>query len=52
MDGADAINYILLNKIEGLWNFTKYPVLKELLDSFGIDTNSRGIHTWWELDTQ
>ena len=37
---------------EGLWNFTKYPSLKELLDSYGIDTNSRGVHTWWELDTQ
>jgi len=37
---------------QGLWNFTKYPTLKNFLDSFGIDTNSRGIHTWWELDTQ
>jgi hypothetical protein len=37
---------------EGLWNFTKYPTLKNFLDSFGIDTNSRGIHSWWELDTQ
>jgi hypothetical protein len=37
---------------EGLWNFTKYPTLKCLLDGYGIDTDSRGIHTWWELDTQ
>jgi hypothetical protein len=37
---------------EGLWNFGKYPTLKELLDSYGIDTNSRGIHTWWELNWQ
>lgn len=37
---------------EGLWNFTKYPSLKKLLDDYNIDTNSRGIHTWWELDTQ
>jgi hypothetical protein len=37
---------------EGLWNFTKYPTLKELLDGYGIDTNSRGIHTWWELNWQ
>lgn len=37
---------------EGLWNFKKYPTLKQLLDSFDIDTNSRDIHTWWELDTQ
>ena len=37
---------------EGLWNFNKYPTLKGLLDEYEIDTNSRGIHTWWELDTQ
>lgn len=37
---------------EGLWTFTKYPSLKELLGGYGIDTDTRGIHTWWELDTQ
>lgn len=37
---------------EGLWNFTKYPTLKEFLESFGVETHTRGIHTWWELDTQ
>jgi len=37
---------------EGKWNFTKYPSLKKMLDDYGIDTNSRGIHTWWELDSQ
>jgi len=37
---------------QGLWNFTKYPTLKSLLDSYNIDTNSVGVHTWWELDTQ
>lgn len=37
---------------EGLWNFKRYPALKEFLETFGIDTNSRGVHTWWELDTQ
>lgn len=37
---------------QGLWNFTKYPQLKELLNSYDIDTDSRGIHSWWELDTQ
>jgi len=37
---------------EGLWNFTRYPTLKDLLNNFGIDTDSRGVHTWWELDTQ
>lgn len=37
---------------EGLWNFQKYPQLKSFLDSFGIDTDTRGTHTWWEIDTQ
>jgi len=37
---------------QGLWNFTKYPTLKKFLEEFGIDTNTRGVHTWWELDTQ
>jgi hypothetical protein len=37
---------------EGLWNFTKYPTLKNFLETFGIDTETRGVHTWWELDTQ
>jgi len=37
---------------QGLWNFTKYPSLKSFLESYGIDTSTRGIHPWWELDTQ
>lgn len=37
---------------EGLWNFGKYPTLKVLLEVFGIETNTRGVHTWWELDSQ
>jgi hypothetical protein len=37
---------------EGLWNFKKYPTLKNFLNSYDVDTDSRGIHTWWELDTQ
>ena len=37
---------------EGLWNFKKYPTLKKFLEEFGIETNTRGVHTWWELDTQ
>jgi hypothetical protein len=37
---------------EGLWNFKKYPGLKAFLEEFGIDTSTRGVHTWWELDTQ
>jgi len=37
---------------EGLWNFTKYPTLKGFLETFGVDTSTRGTHSWWELDTQ
>jgi hypothetical protein len=37
---------------QGLWNFTKYPTLKILLESYNIDTSTRGVHSWWELDTQ
>lgn len=37
---------------EGLWNFRKYPTLESLLQSYGVDTKTRGVHTWWELDTQ
>jgi hypothetical protein len=37
---------------QGLWNFTKYPTLKTLLESYNIDTSTRGVHSWWELDTQ
>ncbi len=37
---------------QGLWNFTKYPTLESLLQSYDVNTKERGIHTWWELDTQ
>lgn len=37
---------------EGKWNLTKYPTLKGLLESYGLETESRGDHPWWELDTQ
>lgn len=37
---------------EGLWNFKRYPSLKSFLESYGIDTSTRGTHSWWELDTQ
>ena len=37
---------------QGLWNFTKYPTLKLLLESYGVDTSTRGTHSWWELHTQ
>ena len=36
---------------QGLWNFKKYPTLKCLLECFNIDTTTRGVHSWWELDT-
>lgn len=37
---------------EGKWNLTKYPSLKSLVESYGLETDSRGDHSWWELDTQ
>jgi hypothetical protein len=37
---------------EGKWNLTKYPTLKPLLESYGLETETRGDHPWWELDTQ
>ena len=37
---------------DGLWNFKKYPTLKVLLETFDIDTTTRGVHTWWELYCQ
>jgi len=33
----------------GRWTFKKYPVLKEFLETFGIDTSSRIIDNTWEL---
>jgi hypothetical protein len=37
---------------QNCWHFIKYPTLKALIESYGIDTSTRGIHTWWCLDTQ
>lgn len=37
---------------EGQWTFIKYPNLRALIESYGINTNTRGIHTQWEVDTQ
>jgi hypothetical protein len=37
---------------QGQWTFKKYPTLKELLDSYGVDTNKHGINLWWETNTQ
>jgi hypothetical protein len=32
---------------EGKWTFVKYPQLKALVESYGIDTTTRGINTTW-----
>jgi len=37
---------------QGLWNFKRYPSLESLLQSYNVNTKDRGVHTWWELDTQ
>jgi hypothetical protein len=37
---------------QNLWHSRKYPGLLPLIQSYGIDTSTRGAHTWWELDTQ
>jgi hypothetical protein len=36
----------------GEWTFKKYPTLKQFLNSFNIDTDSRCINGWWDIDTQ
>jgi len=36
--------------IQGKWTFKKYPKLKEFVESFGIDTTTRGIETTWETE--
>jgi len=38
--------------VTGKWTFKKYPTLKVLLESFGIDTTTRGIDTTWTLEFQ
>lgn len=32
------------------WNSRKYPGLLPLIQSYGIDTSTRGAHPWWDLD--
>ena len=36
----------------GKWTFVKYPKLKELVESYGIDTTSRGINETWIVHFQ
>jgi hypothetical protein len=36
----------------GRWTFMKYPTLKALVESYGIDTSTRGIDTEWIIYTQ
>jgi len=36
----------------GRWTFMKYPTLKALVESYGIDTSTRGIDTEWIINTQ
>jgi len=38
--------------VGGKWTFKKYPTLKVLLESFGIDTTTRGIDNTWTLEFQ
>ena len=33
----------------GEWTFNKYPCLKALVESYGIDTSLRKPNTWWHL---
>lgn len=35
---------------QGQWTFIKYPELKELMESFGVNTTNRGVNTWWEIE--
>jgi len=36
----------------GKWTFKRYPQLKTLLESYNIDTTSRGICNSWMTDFQ
>jgi hypothetical protein len=33
----------------GQWTFNKYPCLKALVESYGIDTSTRTVNEWWHL---
>lgn len=34
---------------QGKWNFLKYPYLKEIIESYGIDTTTRTVNNVWLL---
>ena len=36
--------------VGGKWTFSKYPDLKALVESYGIDTTTRGIDTTWMME--
>jgi hypothetical protein len=38
--------------VGGKWTFFKYPTLKALLESYGIDTSTRGVDKTWIVDYQ
>jgi hypothetical protein len=38
--------------VGGKWTFLKYPTLKALVESYGIDTSTRGINKTWIVDYQ
>jgi hypothetical protein len=38
--------------VGGNWTFIKYPTLKALVESYGIDTSRRGVDKTWILDYQ
>ncbi len=33
----------------GDWTFNRYPCLKSLVESYGIDTSTRKVNNWWHL---
>lgn len=33
----------------GLWTFKRYPELKQLMESFGVNTKNRGVNNSWEI---
>jgi hypothetical protein len=38
--------------VGGKWTFFKYPTLKALVESYGIDTTTRGVDKTWIVDYQ
>jgi len=54
IDATRCINSLIFPHMHalsvGLWNSIKYPTLKGLMESYGIETNSKGECNHWELD--